>query len=61
MDKNYFEILYSHLNFITETKKKQFSMENMKLSSIPLFSMHGGGEGKISAGGILGSLVRPWP
>ena len=42
MDKNYFEILYSHLNFITETKKKQFSMENMKLSSIPLFSMHGG-------------------
>ena len=40
MDWNYCKILY-HLNFITETKKKQFSMENMKLSSIPLISMHG--------------------
>ena len=32
---NYFEILNSHLYFLTQIKKKWHSMKNMKLSSIP--------------------------
>ena len=45
MDWNCFEILYSHFNFITGTKKKQYSMWNMKLSSAPLNLKHSGGGG----------------
>ena len=40
-------MLYFYLNFITGTKKKQYLMQNMKLSSAPPILKHGGGGGGI--------------
>ena len=39
IDWSYFEILYSHFHFITWMITKQYSRQNMKLSSIPLFPL----------------------